>query len=420
MKPVLDDYQWDAVERMKNGCILCGGTGSGKSRTSIAYYFCKVCGGLIDGWYRGHEDSWLPMAEPTDLYIITTARKRDTMDWEKELILFHLPYDEGDGLVPKITVDSWNNIKKYTGVSGAFFIFDEQRVVGSGQWVKAFLKIAKQNRWILASATPGDSWQDYIPVFIANGFYKNRTEFRAEHMLVQYHRNIPIRTEYIGTRKLKNLRDRILVYMEDQRTTVRYTEILNCDYDAVRYKELVKNRWNEEEDRPILSVSEFYFLLRKCVNSDPSRGKAILGLAKEHPKLLIFYNFNYELKILRALPYPEGTEIREWNGEKHETVPNSYRWVYLVQFSCVEGWNCTETDVCVFYSQNYSFKTMEQACGRIDRKNTPFRELYYYHLRSFAPIDIRIFRAIREKKKFNEREDFGKSGLKPFEDSASS
>lgn len=413
MKPTLDEYQWDAVEKMKNGCVLCGGTGSGKSRTSIAYYFCKECGGVIDGWYRGYDELYLPMKRPKDLYIITTARKRDTMDWEKELALFHLPYDGG----PSIKIDSWNNIGKYTGVFGAFFIFDEQRVIGSGQWVKAFLKISKQNRWILASATPGDSWSDYIPVFIANGFYKNRTEFKAEHMLIQYHRNIPIRTEYIGIRKLKMLRDRILVHMDEIKTTVRYTEILNCDYDPVKYKALVKNRWNDEEDRPILSVSEFYFLLRKCVNSDPSRGEAILSLTRENPKLLIFYNFNYELEILRTLPYPEGTEIREWNGEKHETVPESDRWIYLVQFSCVEGWNCTETNVCVFYSQNYSYKTMEQACGRIDRKNTPFRELYYYHLRSSAPIDIRIFRAVRQKKKFNERDDFGKSGLKPFEES---
>lgn len=413
MKPTLDEYQWDAVEKMKNGCVLCGGTGSGKSRTSIAYYFCKECGGVIDGWYRGYDELYSPMERPKDLYIITTARKRDTLDWEKELALFHLPNDNG----PSVKVDSWNNIGKYTGVSGAFFIFDEQRVIGSGQWVKAFLKIAKQNRWILASATPGDSWSDYIPVFIANGFYKNRTEFKAEHMLIQYHRNIPIRTEYIGIRKLKMLRDRILVHMDEIKTTVRYTEILNCDYDPVKYKALVKNRWNDEEDRPILSVSEFYFLLRKCVNSDPSRGEAILSLTRENPKLLIFYNFNYELEILRTLPYPEGTEIREWNGEKHETVPESDRWIYLVQFSCVEGWNCTETNVCVFYSQNYSYKTMEQACGRIDRKNTPFRELYYYHLRSSAPIDIRIFRAVRQKKKFNERDDFGKSGLKPFEES---
>lgn len=410
MKPLLEDYQWDAVDRLDSGKILCGGVGSGKSRTSIAYYFCKECGGIADGWYRGYEEHFRKCRIITDLYIITTARKRDTADWDKELALFGLPEKDG----AKIIVDSWNNIKKYTEVSGAFFIFDEQRVVGSGQWVKSFLKIAKKNRWILASATPGDSWPDYIPVFIANGFYRNRTEFKDEHMLITYHHNYPIIKGYIGVGKLKMLRNKILVNMDYDLRNTRHVVYLLCDYDQAAYKDLIKNRWNNEENRPILSVSEFYSLLRKCVNSDKSRGEMILDLVKEHPKLLIFYNFNYELEILKNLDYPEGTVIAEWNGFNHQMIPKSDQWVYLVQYSCVEGWNCTETDSCVFYSQNYSYKTMEQASGRLDRMDSPYHDLYYYHLRSSAPIDIRIARAVRMKKKFNERDDFEKSGQKSF------
>lgn len=406
MKPILADYQWDAVEKLDSGKILCGGVGSGKSRTSLAYYFCKECGGVIDGFVHGYEENWKEMRWPKDLYIITTARKRDTSDWELEMVPFCIFSDDR----VKVTVDSWNNIKKYTEVSGAFFIFDEQRVIGSGQWAKAFLKIAKQNRWILASATPGDSWADYIPVFIANGFYRNRTEFKAEHMLITYHRNIPIVTGYSGVGKLKRLRDSLLVYMDYEKINVRYTEVRMCSYNSEKYKSIIKNRWNEEENRPILSVSEYYSLLKKVVNSDPSRGEMILEILKSSPKLLIFYNFNYEREILRNLSYPEGTEIAEWNGDKHEMVPKGDHWVYLVQYSCTEGWNCKETDSCVFYSQNYSYRVMEQAAGRIDRMDSPYRELYYYHLRSSAPIDIRIARCIRQKKVFNESSDFKKSG----------
>lgn len=411
---LLTDYQWDAVERLDSGKILCGGVGSGKSRTSVAYYFCRECGGLADGWIRGYIDDFLPMTSPKPLYIITTARKRDTADWDKELALFGLPKEEG----PAIKIDSWNNIGKYTEVSNAFFIFDEQRVVGSGQWVKAFLKITKKNRWILASATPGDSWADYIPVFVANGFYRNRTEFKAEHMLITYHHNFPVVTGYTGIGKLKRLRDSILVDMDYDRPNIRYENVIQCFYPSEKYKDIIKRRWNDEEGRPILSVSEFYQLLRKCVNTDPSRGEAILELMKDNPRLLIFYNFKYELEILRHLPYPEGTLIGEWNGEKHDRIPQGDKWVYLVQYNCVEGWNCTETDTCVFYSQNYSYKTMEQARGRIDRMDTKYKELYYYYLRSYAPIDIRIFRAVRQKKKFNERDDFAKSGMKPFSEVA--
>ncbi|MBP5553906.1 MAG: hypothetical protein J6X94_03440 [Lachnospiraceae bacterium] len=410
MKPLLAEYQWDAVERLDSGKILYGGVGSGKSRTSLAYYFCKECGGIIDGFWHGEDVNFREMTNPKDLYIITTARKRDTADWELEMVPFLLGFGNG----PKVTVDSWNNIKKYTETEGAFFIFDEQRVIGSGQWVKAFLKIAKKNRWILASATPGDSWADYIPVFIANGFYKNRTEFKAEHMLITYHRNIPIVTGYTGIGKLRRLRDSVLVGMDYDKVNVRYNEVRMCDYDSAKYKDIIKRRWNDEEDRPILSISEYYSLLKKVVNSDPSRGEMVLEILKDNPRLLIFYNYNYEREILRNLPYPEGTVIAEWNGDKHEIVPTGDKWVYLVQYSCTEGWNCKETDSCVFYSQNYSYRVMEQAAGRIDRMDSPYRNLYYYHLRSNAPIDIRIARCIRQKKTFNERSDFQQSGMKNF------
>ena len=164
----LRDYQLDAVHRMKNGCILCGGVGSGKSRTSLAYYFTQE-GGCIQ--------PYSPMKKPRDLYIITTARKRDDLEWDEELVPFLLSTKpENNSLYKnKVIIDSWNNIGKYTDVKGAFFIFDEQRVVGSGAWVKSFLKIARWNKWILLTATPGDTYSDYLPVFLANGFFKNRT-----------------------------------------------------------------------------------------------------------------------------------------------------------------------------------------------------------------------------------------------------
>lgn len=171
----LYDYQLDAINRMKIGCILCGGVGSGKSRTSLAFYY-RLYGGQIN------TKEYARMTEPPDLYIITTARKRDTGEWDEELAHFYMSTDpELDIYEHSVTVDSWNNIEKYVGVKNAFVIFDEQRVVGSGKWVKSFLKIAKENEWILLSATPGDCWTDYIPVFIANGFFRNRTEFNNQH-----------------------------------------------------------------------------------------------------------------------------------------------------------------------------------------------------------------------------------------------
>ena len=396
----LRDYQLDAVNRMMNGCILCGGVGSGKSRTALAYYYKENGGVLGTNEYVPMNDVDLP-----DLYIITTARKRDTAEWEGELSPFLLSsHPEVNLYRNHVVIDSWNNISKYSSVTDAFFIFDEQRVVGSGAWVKAFLKIAKSNKWILLSATPGDTWEDYIPVFVANGFYKNRTAFKEEHMVIRWvNGKYPKIERYMGVGKLMLLRNRILIDMDFKRQTISHHEDINVEYDISKYKEVGRTRWNPYKNEPIVNASELCYVWRRIVNSDDSRQTAVLELFERHPKMIVFYMFDYELNILKNLHYGEDVQVAEWNGHRHEPIPSSDKWVYLVQYAAgAEGWNCISTDTIVFYSQNYSYKVMQQSAGRIDRLNTPFSNLYYYHLKSYAPIDMAIARALKEKKTFNE------------------
>lgn len=392
----LYDYQLDAVNRLKTGCILCGGVGSGKSRTSLAYYFTQQSGEL---------DPYKPMKKPKNLYIITTARKRDTLEWEQELVPFLVSTDpEKNKLYGNtVIVDSWNNIKKYSSIMGAFFIFDEQRVVGYGAWTKAFLKIAKSNDWILLSATPGDKWEDYIPVFIANGFYRNKTEFSAEHLV--YSRYVKWKVDrYIGVRRLERLRDKILIDMDFDRKTTAHHEDVFVTYDIPKYKDAMKHRWDPFKQEPIQQASSLCYVLRRIVNEDESRQRALLEIFERHSRIIVFYNFDYELDILKGLCYGENVEVAEWNGHKHQPVPSSESFVYLVQYTAgAEGWNCITTDTIVFYSQNYSYKIMEQSSGRIDRLNTPYTDLYYYHLKTRSGIDLAISRALKEKRKFNER-----------------
>ena len=393
----LRDYQIDAVNRLQNGNILCGGVGSGKSRTALAYYY-KENGGIIES------KDYIKMKNPKDLYIITTARKRDTLEWEGEFGPFLITtnpevayYDH------KVVVDSWNNIQKYVDIKDAFFIFDEQRVVGSGAWVKAFLKITKFNNWILLSATPGDTWMDYIPVFLANGFYKNKTEFIREHVIYARYSKFPKVDRYINQGRLIRLRNNILINMDFERQTISHHENVYVTYDISAYKNAGKLRWDPYKDKPIPDAAGLCYVWRRIVNSDVSRQVALLELFEKHPRMIVFYNFDYELEILKGLYYGENVEIAEWNGHKHQPIPDGKRWVYLVQYNAgAEGWNCIKTDTIVFYSQNYSYKIMQQSAGRIDRLNTPFRDLYYYHLKSNSGIDLAISRALKEKKNFNE------------------
>ena len=386
-------HQQDAIKKMRNGCILCGDVGSGKSRTGLAYYFIQQ-GGKLEPYEK--------MNNPKRLYIITTARKRDEQEWEGELVPFLLSSSQNEYDFD-VVIDSWNNIKKYVEVKDAFFIFDEQRVVGSGAWVKAFYKITKSNEWILLSATPGDTWMDYIPVFVANGFYKNKTAFINEHVIYDYRMKFPKVDRYINTGRLLRLRNRILVDMEFERSTIIHHEDVFVDYDSRAYKDLFKYRWNNEKGEPIENASELCYEARKIVNSHPSRLNMVYNIALEKNRVIIFYNFDYELELLHQLFDESVFTVAEWNGHKHQPVPESTHWVYFVQYTAgSEAWNCITTDTIIFFSQNYSYKVMKQASGRINRLNTPYKDLYYYHLKSRSGIDVAISKALKSKKKFNE------------------
>lgn len=374
MKINLAEYQKKAVSEMKTGSILRGGVGSGKSRTAIAYYYKEEY--------------------PKQLYIITVAKKRDSLDWEEEAKLFRI----------KPIVDSWNNISKYKDVKNAFFIFDEQKVVGYGAWVKAFIKISRTNNWIILSATPGDTWMDYLPVFIANGFFKNKSDFVNKHVVYSNFTSFPKIDRYVGVDSLQKLKTKILVEMDYKKKTIDHISKIILPYDKTKFEQIYKDRWNPFTNLPIKGASEACYSMRKVVNSDSSRLSAVLELQKKHQKIIVFYNFDYELESLRKLNELANCPVSEYNGHLHEPIPQGDRWIYLAQYiSAGEAWNCIETNAIVLYSRNYSYKQTIQAMGRIDRQNTPFLNLYYYFLTSNSVIDLAIEKAYIKKKNFNDR-----------------
>lgn len=390
-------HQEKAIRQLRSGSILCGGVGSGKSRTSLGYFLIKECNG----------DSGCEKIESSkNLLIITTAKKRDEKEWDSECEVFGLSQNVDESFCGiKVTIDSWNNIKKYVEFQNGFVIFDEQKVVGSGAWVKAFYKIASKNHWILLTATPGDSWMDYIPVFVANGYYKNRSSFLFEHAIYDRYSKYPRISRWLGNEKLERIRNDILVEMPFEKKTNRHEIIVSVDYNKMLYKTVVRDRWNPYDNKPIENSSELYALMRRVTNSDESRLEAIVNIFSKHKRLIIFYSFDYELEILKSLDQVlSDVKIAEWNGHKHEQVPETENWIYLVNYmSGAEGWECIKTDTMVFYSQQYSYRIAEQSMGRIDRLNTPYNDLYYYWLRSKAWIDVVIGRAMIQKKDFNER-----------------
>lgn len=378
----LRPHQQQALKDLKNGSILWGGVGTGKTRVAIAYYL-------------EHE-------QPKNIFVITTAKKRDSLDWDREAAHGAISKYEDSTIAGVLTVDSWNNIDKYTGITDCFFIFDEQRLVGAGAWVKAFLKIAEKNSWVMLSATPGDTWMDYVPVFIANGYYRNRTQFKREHVVYAPYTKFPKIDRYIGVQKLERLRNEILVHMPYMDETIKYEKTIHVDHDDVLLQTTIKNRWNFYKDKPIRDISELFMVMRRIVNSNESRLKAVRAVLSEHPRLIVFYNFDYELDALRTLGEAGAYNVAEWNGHKHQEIPKTDSWVYLVQYVAgSEAWECIETDSELFYSLTYSYKNWEQAHGRISRINSPYQKLYFFTLKSRSIVDAAIWRSLQAKHSFN-------------------
>lgn len=387
----LTDYQVDAVEKMHNGCILRGGTGSGKTLTSLVHVFEKILGGSSP-LYPNHTYQRPRVDIP--VYVITTPKKRDSCDWTSEAALVPLSLT---------AVDSWNNIQKYEYIKNAIFIFDESKVIGYGAWTQAFLKITKNNAWVLLSATPADTWIEYMPVFIANGFYKNKTEFELEHVMWSRYAKYPKVERYLNTSRLIRHRDSILVDMPDNRATTQHHKDILCDFDFLNYNILSKERWDIFNNKPIRDISQLCYTLRRLVNSDESRLDALSSIYARHKKVIVFYNYDYELYIIRDWCAANNIVYSEWNGHNHDAIPNTKFWIYLCQYTAAkEAWNCIDTDCIVFYSQTYSYKALIQSAGRIDRMNTTFMHLYYYHFLSTAPIEIGIQKALIQKENFNE------------------
>jgi hypothetical protein len=396
MSNELYPHQRAAVDKMHDGCVLAGNVGTGKSLTALAYYVEKVCGGMLD--------RSAPMQTPTDLLIITTAKKRDSLDWFKEALHFGLFANPelSYGNV-NITVDSWQNIQKYKDIQDHFIILDEQKLVGTGVWVKSFLRMAKHNQWVMLSATPADTWLDYIPLFVAKGYYRNRTDFTEQHIIWSFNGRYRKVRGFFGVRHLERLRSEIIVEMPLERHTQRHLVTRPVLFDRATFDMVWKRRWNIYEGKPLIDVAEMHRIGRKVVNSDPSRLEEIVELGATHPRMIIFYNFDYELELLRTLMPKMDICVAEWNGHRHEPIPETERWLYLVQYQAgAEAWNCTATDTIVYYSLTYSHKLFEQSQGRIDRLDTHFDDLYYYILISDSRIDKLIWKALVAKKSFHE------------------
>lgn len=377
MAVTFKDYQKRAINQMHNGCILCGGVGAGKSLTSLGY---------IDKVYPSGT-----------VYIITPARKRNTGEWFDDI-------RKNDMDETRFVVDSWNNLSKYKDVKDAFFLFDEQKVSGKGTWAKSLIRIAKSNQWILLSATPGDTYDDYATVLIANGFVRNRTTWYDEYCVTKSQPFF-----HIVDHKNKDVIDmmirRIFIKMDYQSDKKRIERVIPIQArSAGEEKEILMTHKAPGAQMPFTTFAAAIAYVRMNCYDKSKKTEALRKIIEKHKKIIVFYNFLSEKLEIERAAIDANVTINFYNGQRHDPIPDTDEWVYGVQYnSGAEAWNCITTNAMVFYSPNYSYKTMEQAHGRIDRVNSPYECLYYYMLLNELNIDNKVMNALSSKKDFNEK-----------------
>lgn len=397
----LRQFQHECVQALRSGKVLAAGVGAGKSIMALYWYVTKCC--TVRTSHNANGELFQIMPGSPDLVIITTAKKRDNHEWDDELYRYALHQGENSKKMGRVhvTIDSWNNITKYVDTS-AVFIFDEQRAIGSGAWSKAFVRIARRNPWVMLSATPADTWSDWCPIFVADGFYRNRTEFFRRHAVYSRYTKYPRIDRWIDEDYLNRCRDRVLVTCEVPRETERVVHQLTCAYDKETVRKAMKTRWNPETEEPFLNATELCFYLRRVIDTDPTRLSYAAHVVRDHRKVIIFYTLRAELEQILKLEEVTGVPVYQYNGGRHDDLPQGNSWVYAVQFQAgSEGWNCTSCNTVLYWSLPYSYKQAEQAAGRIDRLDTSYKTLNYYIMRSFAPLDLGIIRALRNKENFN-------------------
>ena len=403
---ILKPFQENCLERLSTGKVLAADTGAGKSIMSLAWYLSKECASDEHSLKSGAK-AWTLYHGSPDLYIITTPKKRDSEEWESDLSKFNLVKGRNSKEMGEVNIfiDSWNNIKKYTEIKNSVFIFDEQRAVGSGTWAKSFVKIAKQNHWIMLSATPGDTWSDWCPLMIAKGYYPNRTAFFNKHAVYNPYVKYREIIRWDNTDELEYYRSKMLVTCRMEKKTTRHFEevIADCS-NKYEVKRAYKERTNPKTGEPFKSASELCAYTRNIINTDPTRSAVGLKIIQMYDRIIIFYTLTDELEGIKWACNKAGRKMYFYNGEIHDQVPTGNNWAYIVQYTAgSEAWNCTTCNAMLFWDLTYSYKQFKQATGRIDRLNTPYSDLYYYAIRSYMPLDLAIRRALREKKDFNSR-----------------
>lgn len=399
----LRDFQKDCVAQLRSGKVLAAGVGAGKSVMALYWYVSTQCRTRRSRNQVG--ELFRILKGSPDLVVITTAKKRDSGEWSEEFARFALKEGVNHGMGGvTVTVDSWNNIGKYVDADrNTVFIFDEQRAIGHGAWSKAFVRIARSHPWIMLSATPADDWKDWCPVMVADGFYRNRTDFFRRHAIYSRYTTYPKITSWYDTHQLEVVRDRILVTCEVPRQTERHDIELGTGYNKTAVKTMMKERVDPETGEPFMNASQLCYAIRKVVNCDPSRMDMARDVFEDHGRVIVFYSLRAELELIHMAAGMAGiSEVGAYNGSTHDEVPTGNRWVYAVQYNAgAEGWNCTTCNTILFWDLPYSYRQLEQAKGRIDRLNTPYRNLFYYSMTSNAKIDLAIKRALRLKKDFN-------------------
>lgn len=413
----LFDYQKEAIENYKEKSFNLSDTGVGKTVMALGSFIESKCKKLLVICLAPKvvdfaEDGVLMNVDITPLNRGSKKNKELLAESDKVAISF-----ESVWRIPEFL--KWVD-------EDTFIIIDESHKVAntSSKVTKYVMKLSKKAKYTyLCTATPisNGKYEQYYPQLKMLGVYNGTKKeyynmFVDERMTRMGGSQFMQITGYRNIDLLENMVNQCSVNYKRDKPYLPEDYVYKTKKPAM-FNKLKKNRMYKTDNGEVIELDNssklfnalrcvshgFLLGINKQVSKEPfERLQAILE-THNNERVVIFYNYNIELEMLKQLLSKLKRPTSEYNGARKDLkeFKGKYNGVVLAHYkSASTGINdFVISNVMVFNSLPLSSIELTQSKGRIDRQGQGKKPMYYFIIPD-TPVEKKIFEQITNGKDF--------------------